>query len=256
MRKKVGKNMRFVSWNVNGLRACMKKGFKDFFEQMDADIFAIQETKMQEEQKEFDFPGYYEYWNCADKKGYSGTLIYTKEKPMNVIYGIDDKYNDEGRIITLEFADYYFVTVYVPNSQRELTRLDYRMEFENDFREYLTKLDLVKPVIMCGDLNVAHQEIDLKNPKTNKKNAGFTIEERTKFSDLLASGFTDSFRFLYPEEVKYTWWSYMFKAREKNAGWRIDYFIISNRLEKKLNNCSIYTEVFGSDHCPIAIDFK
>ncbi|QVK19009.1 exodeoxyribonuclease III [Mycoplasmatota bacterium] len=248
--------MRFVSWNVNGLRACMKKGFKDFFDQMDADIFAIQETKMQEDQKEFDFKGYYEYWNSADKKGYSGTLIYTKEKPINVMYGIDSKYNDEGRIITLEFADFYFVTVYVPNSQRELMRLDYRMEFEDDFREYLKKLDSVKPVIMCGDLNVAHQEIDLKNPKTNKKNAGFTIEERTKFSNLLESGFTDTFRFLYPEEIKYTWWSYMFKAREKNAGWRIDYFIISNRLEKRLNNSLIFTDVIGSDHCPIALDFE
>lgn len=247
--------MRFVSWNVNGLRACMNKGFKDFFTEIDADIFAIQETKMQEEQKEFDFKGYYEYWNSADKLGYSGTLIFTKEKPINVIYGIDDyKYNDEGRIISLEFDEFYFVTVYVPNSKRDLMRLDYRMEFEEDFKEYLNKLNLIKPVIICGDLNVAHKEIDLKNPKSNVRNAGYTIEERTKFQSLLDSGFTDSFRYLYPDVVKYSWWSYMFNARKNNAGWRIDYFIISDRLKDNLKDSIIYSEVGGSDHCPVAID--
>jgi len=232
----------------------MKKGFKDFFDEMDADIFAIQETKMQESQKDFDFKGYHEYWNCADKLGYSGTLIYTKEKPLHVFYGIDGKYNDEGRMITLEFDEFYFVTVYVPNTQRELTRLDYRMEFEDDFKEYLKKLDGIKPVIMCGDLNVAHKEIDLKNPKTNEKNAGYTIEERTKFQNLLDTGFTDTFRFLYPDDVKYSWWSYMFNARKNNAGWRIDYFIISERLKCELKNSFIFTEVVGSDHCPVGID--
>lgn len=247
--------MKFVSWNVNGLRAIQKKGFKDFFEQIDADIFAIQETKMQEEQKDFDFPNYYEYWNCADKKGYSGTLIYTKEKPLNVSYGIDnEKYNDEGRIITLEYQDYYFVTVYVPNSQRELTRLDYRMQFEDDFRDYLTKLDSLKPVIVCGDLNVAHREIDLKNPKSNERNAGFTIEERSKFQILLDSGFIDSFRYLYPEKIQYTWWSYMFNARKNNIGWRIDYFLISSRIINQLKDSIIYDDVLGSDHCPVVID--
>lgn len=247
--------MKFVSWNVNGLRAVQKKGFKEFFEKIDADIFAIQETKMQEDQKDFDFPNYYEYWNCADKKGYSGTLIYTKEKPLSVSYGIDDeKYNDEGRIITLEYQDYYFVTVYVPNSQRELTRLDYRMQFEDDFRLYLTKLDSLKPVIVCGDLNVAHREIDLKNPRSNERNAGFTIEERTKFQALLDSGLVDSFRYLYPEKIQYTWWSYMFNARKNNVGWRIDYFLISRRITNQLNDSIIYDDVLGSDHCPVAIE--
>lgn len=247
--------MKFVSWNVNGLRACMNKGFKEFFDNMNADIFAIQETKMQEDQKEFDFEGYYEFWNSADKKGYSGTLIYTKEKPISVSYGIDDyKYNDEGRIITLEFEQFYFVTVYVPNSQRALTRLDYRMNFEDDFRNYLVKLDQIKPVIMCGDFNVAHQEIDLKNPKSNEKNAGYTIEERSKMQLLLEEGFIDTFRFQYPEVIKYSWWSYMFNARTKNIGWRIDYFVISKRLKDQLKDSLIYTEVLGSDHCPVAID--
>ena len=246
--------MRLVSWNVNGLRACSKKGFKDFFEAMDADIFAIQETKMQEEQKEFDLPNYYEYWNCADKPGYSGTLIYTKEKPLNVFYGIDGKYNDEGRLITLEFNKFYFVTVYVPNSQRELARLDYRMQFEDDFRYYLTKLAQTKPVIVCGDLNVAHQEIDLKNPKANERNAGYSIEERTKFQQLLDSGFIDTYRFLYPDTIKYTWWSYMFDARNKNIGWRIDYFIISKSLKSFLKDSIIYDNILGSDHCPVAIE--
>jgi exodeoxyribonuclease-3 len=246
--------MKFVSWNVNGLRAALKKGFGDFFKTMDADIFAIQETKMQSDQKDFDFPDYYEYWNCADKKGYSGTLIYTKKKPLDVVYGVDGKYNDEGRAITLEFEDYYFVTVYTPNSQRELTRLDYRMQFEDDFKTYLLHLDAHKPVIVCGDLNVAHQEIDLKNPKSNERNAGFTIEERTKFQALLNSGFTDSFRYLYPDTIKYTWWSYMFNARQNNVGWRIDYFLLSNRIADKLQDSLIFDDVQGSDHCPVAIE--
>lgn len=249
--------MKFISWNVNGLRAAMKKGFADFFKNIDADIFAIQETKMQEEQKEFDFQDYHEYWNCADKKGYSGTLIYTKEKPLNVIYGIDgEKYNDEGRIITLEFDKYYFVTVYVPNSQRELTRLDYRMIFEDDFKDYLKRLDQEKPVILCGDLNVAHKEIDLANPKSNEKNAGYTIEERTKFQELLDNGFTDTFRYFYPDKVKYSWWSYMLKARERNIGWRIDYFLVSNRISKNLITADIHDKIEGSDHCPVSIEIK
>ncbi len=249
--------MKFISWNVNGLRACMNKGFKEFFKKVDADIFAIQETKMQENQKEFEFAGYYEYWNSADKLGYSGTLIYTKEKPINVFYGIDNnKYNDEGRIITLEFDDFYFVTVYVPNSKRDLLRLDYRMKFEDDFREYLKKINLSKPVIICGDLNVSHKEIDLKNPKSNEKNAGYTIEERSKFQQLLDSGFIDTFRYLYPEVVKYSWWSYMFNARKKNIGWRIDYFVISDSLKDNLIDSAIYSEVEGSDHCPIGIEVK
>ncbi len=247
--------MKFVSWNVNGLRACMKKGFPDFFKEMDADIFAIQETKMKEEQKDFSFEGYYEYWNSADKAGYSGTLIYTKKQPLSIHYGLDDgKYNDEGRAITLEFEDFYFVTVYSPNTKRELLRLDYRMEYEEDFRKYLKRLDAKKPVIMCGDLNVAHNEIDLKNPKANERNAGYTIEERTKFGILLDNGFTDSFRYLYPDRVKYTWWSYMMNAREKGIGWRIDYFVLSDRLQNKLKDSIIYDNVMGSDHCPVAIE--
>lgn len=245
--------MKFISWNVNGLRSAMNKGFKEFFDDMDADIFAIQETKMQEEQKEFDFPGYYEYWNCAEKKGYSGTLIYTKNKPLNVLYGIDGKYNDEGRIITLEFEDYFFITVYAPNSQRELARLDYRMVFEDDFREYLTKLDSIKPVILCGDLNVAHQEIDLKNPKTNTRNAGFTIEERNKFTLLLETGFTDTFRFLYPDKIQYTWWSYRANARQNNVGWRIDYFLVSKRISDDIIDSIILDDITGSDHCPVVL---
>lgn len=247
--------MKFISWNVNGLRACMNKGFKEFFDTMDADIFAIQETKMQENQKEFDFEGYYEYWNSAEKKGYSGTLIYTKEKPINVINGIDGKlYNDEGRIITLEFEKFFFITIYSPNSQEGLKRLDYRMEFEDKLRAYLTKLDKIKPIIVCGDLNVAHNEIDIKNPQSNQRNAGFTIEERTKFQALLDAGFTDTFRYQYPDLIKYTWWSYRFNARRNNVGWRIDYFLISNRLQKELKESFIYDEVMGSDHCPIAIE--
>ncbi|ERJ13147.1 exodeoxyribonuclease III [Haloplasma contractile] len=249
--------MKLVSWNVNGLRACMKKGFKEFFNEMNADLFAIQETKMQEEQKTFDFEGYHEFWNCADKKGYSGTLIYSKQKPLNVVYGIDgSKYNDEGRIITLEFKNFFFVTAYVPNSQRSLARLDYRMEFEDDFRAYLKKLDSLKPVIMCGDLNVAHREIDLTNPKNNEKNAGFTIEERRKYQSLLDEGFTDSYRYLHPEKVEYSWWSYMFNARKRNIGWRIDYFVISNKLRGQLNDSIIHTQTEGSDHCPISLDIE
>ena len=246
--------MKFISWNVNGLRACMEKGFKDFFAEIDADIFAIQETKMKQEQKTFDFPGYHEYWNCADKAGYSGTLIYAKKEPLNVVYGIDGAYNDEGRAITLEYENFYFVTVYSPNSKDGLLRLDYRMEYEDALRAYLTRLSQQKPVVLCGDLNVAHKPIDLKNPKTNTKNAGFTIEERTKFGELLDSGFVDSFRYLYPEEVKYSWWSYRFKAREKNAGWRIDYFVVSDSAKEKIQNAKIHNEVFGSDHCPVELD--
>lgn len=246
--------MKLISWNVNGLRAAMNKGFKEFFDLLQVDIFAIQETKMQEEQKDFDFPGYYEYWNCADKKGYSGTLIYTKHKPLKVYYGIDGKYNDEGRIITLEYDDFFFVTTYVPNSQRELARLDYRMQFEDDFRTYLKMLDAMKPVIITGDLNVAHKEIDLKNPQTNTKNAGFTPEEREKFSLLLEAGFTDSFRYLYPNKIQYTWWSYRTNSRAKNIGWRIDYFLVSNRLKDKIIDSIILDDVMGSDHCPILLE--
>lgn len=247
--------MKIVSWNVNGLRAAMKKGFEDFFKDINADIFAIQETKMQEEQKEWTFEGYDEYWNSADKKGYSGTLIYTKVKPMNVIYGIDGHgYNYEGRVITLEFEQFYFVVCYVPNSKRELLRLDERMDFEDQMRAYLVSLDQKKPVVYTGDLNVAHQEIDLKNPNSNHRNPGFTDEERNKFSELLESGFLDSFRALYPERIKYTWWSYMFQSRAKNVGWRIDYFVLSNRLLKDLKDSYIHDDIEGSDHCPISID--
>ena len=246
---------KMISWNVNGLRACVNKGFLDFFHESDADIFCLQETKMQEDQKTHSFSGYYEYWNSADKKGYSGTLIYTKQKPIKVIYGIDNhKYNDEGRIITLEFEQFYFVTVYVPNSKRELERLGYRVIFETEFRTYLTKLDKIKPVIICGDLNVAHQAIDLKNPQSNERNAGYTIEERTEFSKLLEVGFIDTFRYLYPETIKYTWWSYMFNARQNNTGWRIDYFLVSKRIINNVNDSLIFDNVEGSDHCPVAIE--
>ncbi|MDY0140199.1 MAG: exodeoxyribonuclease III [Candidatus Izemoplasmatales bacterium] len=247
--------MKFVTWNVNGLRAARKKGFDEFFKEVNADIFAIQETKMQEDQKDFNFDGYHEYWNCAEKKGYSGTLIYTKTEPKTVTYGIDGQgYNDEGRIITLEYDDFYFVNTYVPNAQPELFRLDYRMEFEDNFREYLVRLDKKKPVILCGDLNVAHTEIDLKNPKSNEKNPGFSIEERTKFQELLDAGFTDSFRYLYPDTIKYTWWSYRFNARANNSGWRIDYFVVSNRIKEKIKEVKLLNEVLGSDHCPVEID--
>jgi len=249
--------MKLISWNVNGLRAAMKKGFKDFFDAEQADIFAIQETKMKENQKDFIFEGYHEYWNEADKAGYSGTLVYTKTKPNNVVYGIDGvDYNDEGRIITLEYDDFYFVNVYVPNSKRELLRLDYRMTFEDAFRAYLMRLDKEKPVILCGDLNVAHQEIDLKNPKNNRKNPGFTDEEREKFTVLLESGFNDVFRTLYPDTIKYSWWSYMFNARKNNAGWRIDYFVVSNRLLKDVESMDILNDIYGSDHCPVKMILK
>jgi exodeoxyribonuclease-3 len=232
----------------------MNKGFGDFFATMDADIFAIQETKMQEEQKEFAFQNYYEYWNSADKKGYSGTLIYTKVKPINVIYGINGKYNDEGRAITLEYPDFYFITVYSPNVQPELVRLPYRMIFEDDLKTYLASLNQKKPVILCGDLNVAHQPIDLKNPKSNEGNPGYTIEERTKFSTLLDEGFIDSFRYLYPEKIQYTWWSYRFFAREKGIGWRIDYFVSSLAIKDKIKNVIIHDQTIGSDHCPVEMN--
>ena len=247
--------MKFISWNVNGLRACKDKGFIEAFHQLDADFFCLQETKMQAGQLDLSFNGYESYWNYAEKKGYSGTAIYTRHKPLNVTYGIDIEHHDkEGRVITLEMPDFYLVTVYVPNSQDELRRLDYRMTWEDDFRAYLQGLDACKPVIVCGDLNVAHQEIDLKNPKTNRRNAGFTDEERAKFGELLDAGFTDTFRYFYPDKKDiYSWWSYRFKAREKNAGWRIDYFLVSNRLNDKLVSAGIHTEVYGSDHCPVEV---
>lgn len=250
--------MKLISWNVNGLRACMNKGFLDFFKQVDADIFCVQETKMQREQAEFVFPGYHEYWNSAVKKGYSGTAVFTKRKPLSVTYGIGiEEHDQEGRVITAEFPDFYLVNVYTPNSQRELERLDYRQVWEDAFRAYLLGLDAHKPVLVCGDLNVAHQEIDLKNFKTNHGNAGFTDQERAKMTELLASGFTDSFRSLYPDKTgAYTWWSYMFKARQKNAGWRIDYWLVSNRWADKIEDSLIYSEVLGSDHCPVGLLLK
>lgn len=250
--------MKLISWNVNGLRAVMGKNFMDFFNEIDADIFCLQETKLQAGQIEMDLPGYYQYWNYADKKGYSGTAIFTKKEPLNVSYGLGiDEHDHEGRVITLEFEDFYMVTVYTPNSQNELKRLDYRMVWEDDFREYLLKLNENKPVIVTGDLNVAHKEIDLKNPKTNRKNAGFTDEERAKMSELLESGFIDTFRYFYPEqEGIYSWWSYRFKAREKNAGWRIDYFLASEDLEGRLKDAKIHTEIFGSDHCPVELTIQ
>ena len=250
--------MKFISWNVNGLRACMNKGFAEYFDSIDADIFCVQETKLQEGQIDFAPDGYNCYWNYADKKGYSGTAIFAKEKPINVTYGIGiDEHDHEGRVITLEYDKFYFITVYVPNSQNELKRLDYRMKWEDDFLSYIRKLDEKKPVIYCGDLNVAHKEIDLKNPKTNRKNAGFTDEERAKFTAVLENGFTDTFRHFYPDaEGIYSWWSYRFKAREKNAGWRIDYFVTSERLNDKLTGAEIHTDIFGSDHCPVELDIE
>ena len=247
--------MKFISWNVNGLRACVQKGFLDFFREADADIFCVQETKLQEGQIDLETPGYHQYWNYAEKKGYSGTAVFSRREPLGVSYGIGQEEHDrEGRVITLEFADFYLVTVYTPNSQDELRRLDYRMTWEDDFRAYLLALDARKPVIVCGDLNVAHQEIDLKNPKTNRRNAGFTDEERAKFTELLAAGFTDTFRYFYPDRKDiYSWWSYRFRAREKNAGWRIDYFLVSNRLNEKLVSAGIHTEIYGSDHCPVEV---
>lgn len=271
--------MKFISWNVNGIRACVKKGFLDFFNEVDADIFCIQESKMQEGQLDLELPGYHQYWNYAVKKGYSGTGIFTKEEPMNVFYGLGiEEHDQEGRVITLEFEDYYFITVYTPNSQSGLARLSYRMKWEEDFLAYLKKLEETKPVIFCGDLkesqpsltqeakpkkkpiiicgdfNVAATELDLKNPKNNVKNAGFTPEEREKFKTLLDSGFTDSYRYLHPDTEKYSWWSYRFKARERNAGWRIDYFLTSDSIKDKIKDAEILTDVMGSDHCPIELD--
>ncbi len=249
--------MKFISWNVNGLRACVGKEFEQQFKDLDADFFCLQETKMQAGQLDISFPGYESYWNYADKKGYSGTAIFTKHKPLSVTYGIDiDEHDHEGRVITLEMEDFYLVTVYTPNSQDGLRRLEYRMKWEDDFQAYLHKLDEKKPVIVCGDMNVAHQEIDLKNPKTNHKNAGFTDEEREKMTQLLSNGFIDTFRTLYPEQVTYSWWSYRFRAREKNTGWRIDYFLISERLKDRLEDAKIHTEIMGSDHCPVEIILK
>lgn len=247
--------MKFISWNVNGLRACVQKGFLDFFHEIDADFFCLQETKLQEGQIELDLPGYYQYWNYAQKKGYSGTAIFAKQDPLSVSYGIGmEEHDTEGRVITLEYDNFYLVTCYTPNSQNELARLDYRMTWEDDFLAYLKSLDAKKPVILCGDLNVAHQEIDLKNPKTNRKNAGFTDEERAKMTQLLSSGFTDTFRHFYPDtEQIYSWWSYRFKAREKNAGWRIDYFITSDSMKDKLVDAKIHTDILGSDHCPVEL---
>ena len=248
--------MKLISWNVNGLRACMQKGFMDVFHQMDADFFCIQESKLQEGQISLDLPGYHQFWNYAEKKGYSGTAIFAKEEPLQVSYGIGiPEHDKEGRVITLEYDNFFLVTCYTPNSQNELTRLPYRMTWEDAFLSYLKSLDEKKPVILCGDLNVAHKEIDLKNPKTNRKNAGFSDEEREKMTILLASGFTDTFRYFYPDtEQVYSWWSYRFKAREKNAGWRIDYFITSKRMNDKLTGAKIHTDVFGSDHCPVELD--
>lgn len=245
--------MKFISWNVNGLRSVICKGFYDFLDKEQPDFLSIQETKMQEEQFSGDYRGYYHYWSSAIKKGYSGTLILCKKAPISVTYGINGEYNDEGRVITLEYDTFYLVNVYSPNSQDELKRLTYRMEYEDKLREYLFSLSNIKHVILCGDLNVAHQEIDLKNPKTNTRNAGFTIEERTKFTALLEAGFIDTFRYLYPDTIKYSWWSYRFKAREKNAGWRIDYFVTSNSLKDKIHDSLIYNDVFGSDHCPVGL---
>ena len=247
--------MKLISWNVNGLRACASKGFEESFKALDADFFCLQETKMQEGQLDLAFDGYESYWNYADKKGYSGTAIYTRQKPLSVSYGIGiDEHDHEGRVITLEMDNFFLVTVYTPNSQDGLKRLDYRMKWEDDFQAYLKSLDEKKPVIVCGDMNVAHKEIDLKNPKTNRKNAGFTDEEREKFTQLLEKGFIDTFRFFYPDKTDiYSWWSYRFHAREKNAGWRIDYFVVSERLAEKLEGASIHNEVYGSDHCPVEL---
>lgn len=250
--------MKLISWNVNGIRAAVNKGFLDFFNKIDADIFAVQETKMQEGQLELETEGYYQYWNSAEKKGYSGTAVFTKIKPISVKYGLGiEEHDKEGRLITLEFKDFYFVNCYTPNSKRELERLDYRQIWEDEIRKYLKELDKTKPVIYCGDLNVAHNEIDLKNPKTNHFSAGFTDQEREKMTKLLESGFTDSFRYLYPDkEDCYSWWSYMFKAREKNVGWRIDYFITSKSIENKIKDSKIHSDILGSDHCPVELDIE
>lgn len=250
--------MKLVSWNVNGIRACVQKGFLDFFNNIDADIFCIQESKMQAGQLDLELPGYYQYWNYAEKKGYSGTAIFTKKEPVNVTYGIGvEEHDKEGRVITLEFDNFYMITVYTPNSQNELARLAYRMEWEDAFLSYIKKLEETKPVIFCGDLNVAHKEIDLKNPKTNRKNAGFTDEEREKFSVVLENGFVDTFRYFYPDMTDiYSWWSYRFSAREKNAGWRIDYFVVSDSLKDSLQDAKIHTDIYGSDHCPVSLEIN
>ena len=250
--------MKFISWNVNGLRACLGKGFSEFFQQSDADFFCVQETKMQPHQAELDFPGYEQYWNSAVKKGYSGTAVFTRHTPLSVRLGMNkEEHDQEGRLLTLEYPDFFLVNVYTPNSQRELARLDYRMQWEDDFRRYLASLDAEKAVILCGDINVAHQEIDIKNPKSNRRNAGFTDEERGKMSELLQAGFTDTFRHLYPDrENAYTWWSYMMKARERNVGWRIDYFLVSNRLQDQIKEAMIYADIMGSDHCPVGLELK
>ena len=247
--------MKLISWNVNGIRACVQKGFLDFFKEVDADIFCIQESKLQEGQINLEIEGYNQYWNYAEKKGYSGTAIFTKKEPLSVRYGLGiEEHDKEGRVITLEFEEFFMITVYTPNSQNELARLDYRMKWEDDFRDYLKSLEESKPVIVCGDLNVAHKEIDLKNPKTNRKNAGFTDEERNKMTELLNSGFIDTFRYFYPEKEEiYSWWSYRFNARSRNAGWRIDYFLVSNILEKHLVSAKIHTDILGSDHCPVEL---
>ncbi len=250
--------MRLISWNVNGLRACLQKGFEDFFNEIDADIFCLQETKMQEGQVDLELEGYFKYYNYAEKKGYSGTAVFSKVEPISVSYGIGiEEHDKEGRVITLEYKDFYFITIYTPNSKRELKRLDYRMKWEDDFFKYLKNLEKSKPVIFAGDLNVAHKEIDLKNPKTNRKNAGFTDEERQKFQNLMDNGFIDTYRHFYPDdEGKYSWWSYMFSAREKNAGWRIDYFVVSDSLKDKLVDAKIHAEVLGSDHCPVELEIE
>lgn len=250
--------MKFISWNVNGLRACVGKGFLDFFKEVDADIFCLQETKLQEGQIDLELEGYYQYWNYAVKKGYSGTAIFSKVEPLNVSYGINiEEHDNEGRVITLEFDSFYFVTVYTPNSQNELKRLDYRMKWEDDFRNYLIELDNKKPVVICGDLNVAHKDIDLKNPKSNKKNAGFTDEERGKFTEFLEAGFIDTFRYFNPnKEGAYSWWSYRFNARKNNAGWRIDYFCTSEKMKERLASAYIHSEILGSDHCPVELVIK
>ena len=247
--------MKFISWNVNGFRACLNKGFGDFFKTEDADFFSIQESKMQPGQAEFETPNHHQYWYSAEKKGYSGTAIFAKHEPISVRYGIGiDEHDHEGRAITLEYENFYLLNVYTPNSQRELTRLDYRMTWEDALRNYMMELDKIKPVIYCGDLNVAHEEIDLKNPKTNHFSAGFTDEERGKFTELLSSGFSDTFRSLHPDKVEYSWWSYMFQSRAKNVGWRIDYFVVSNRILNKVKEAKIHTEIMGSDHCPVSIE--
>ncbi|MBE6023833.1 MAG: exodeoxyribonuclease III [Cellulosilyticum sp.] len=250
--------MKFVSWNVNGIRACLQKGFLDYFNEVDADIFCLQETKCQEGQVSLDLPGYHQYWNYAERKGYSGTAIFTKEEPLKVTYGMGIAEHDtEGRVITVEFEKFFFVTVYTPNAQSELARIDYRMQWEDDFRAYLKGLEESKPVIVCGDLNVAYAEIDLKNPKTNRGNAGFSDQERGKFGELMEAGFVDTFRHFYPDlEGAYSWWSYRFKAREKNAGWRIDYFLVSQSLKDKLVDSQIHKDILGSDHCPVALEIQ